>query len=121
MVSLVSVLLTIAMWDSRKGKDPIAVTPVEKSHSDPVTHFQWQMTKTGQECVSISTDGYCHFWDTRKMKEDRVESLEITENNADGKEVLVGGTTLENSSEAVTILMIFRLRNTLSERSRVPF
>jgi hypothetical protein len=61
------------------------------------------MTKTGQECVSISTDGYCHFWDTRKLKEERVESLEITEFNSEGKEVLVGGTTLENSSEAVSI------------------
>lgn len=48
------------------------MTQVEKSHSDPVTHFQWQMTKTGQDCVSVSTDGYCHFWDTRKLKEDRV-------------------------------------------------
>lgn len=88
----------VAIWDSRKGKDPVATTQVEKSHSDPVTHFQWQMTKTGQECVSISTDGYCYFWDTRKLKEERVESLEITDYNAEGKEVLIGGTTLENSS-----------------------
>lgn len=38
----------IAIWDARKGKDPTATSHVEKSHNDPVTHFQWQMTKTGQ-------------------------------------------------------------------------
>lgn len=81
-----------------------------------MTHFQWQMTKTGQECVSISTDGYCYFWDTRKMKEDRVEHLEMTENNSEGKEVLVGGTTLENSSEAVTDL--FYLGDEIRDRNR---
>jgi dynein intermediate chain 2 len=63
------------MWDSRSGKDPVAMSHVEKSHSDPVTHFQWLMTKTGHECVSVSTDGFAYFWDTRKLKEDRTEAL----------------------------------------------
>lgn len=75
----------VGMWDSRKGKEPVALTHVEKSHNDPVTHFQWQMTKTGFECVSVSTDGFAHYWDTRKLKEDRVESLEITDIGSDGK------------------------------------
>mgnify|MGYP002861097147 CR=1 FL=1 len=57
---------------------------VEKSHFDPVTHFQWQMTKTGLECVTVSTDGYAHFWDIRRLKEDRVESLLIKDINANG-------------------------------------
>lgn len=72
----------VGIWDYRKGKEPVALTHVEKSHHDPVTHFQWQMTKTGFECVSVSTDGYAHFWDTRKLKEDRVESLQITDINS---------------------------------------
>ena len=58
----------VGLWDSRKGSDPVAVTHVERSHHDPVTHFQWLMTKTGQECVSVSTDGYAYYWDTRKLK-----------------------------------------------------
>ena len=62
----------VGIWDYRKGKEPVALTHVEKSHHDPVTHFQWQMTKTGFECVSVSTDGFAHFWDTRKLKEDRI-------------------------------------------------
>lgn len=37
----------VGMWDSRAGPDPVALTHVERSHSDPVTHFQWLMTKTG--------------------------------------------------------------------------
>jgi dynein intermediate chain 2 len=60
----------VAVWDSRKGKDPAVISQVEKSHHDPVTHFQWLMTKTGQECVSISTDGYTHFWDMRKLQQE---------------------------------------------------
>ena len=43
------------------------------------------MTKTGYECVSVSTDGFAYFWDTRKLKEERTESLEIKDYNADGK------------------------------------
>jgi hypothetical protein len=55
------------------------------------------MTKTGYECVSVSTDGFAYFWDTRKLKEERTESLEIKDLNPDGKEVTVGATALENS------------------------
>ena len=62
----------VGMWDSRAGADPVALTHVERSHSDPVTHFQWLMTITGYECVSVSTDGFAYFWDTRKLKEDRI-------------------------------------------------
>lgn len=96
----------VGIWDYRKGKEPVALTHVEKSHSDPVTHFQWQMTKTGFECVSVSTDGFAHFWDTRKLKEDRVQSLQITDYNSEGKEVVVGATTLENSPETTSKFVI---------------
>ena len=64
------------------------------------------MTKTGFECVSVSTDGFAHFWDTRKLKEDRVESLQITDFNSEGKEVVVGATTLENSPETTSKFVV---------------
>lgn len=95
----------VAIWDVRKGKDP-TMSHIQKSHSDPVTHFQWQMTKSGQECVTVSTDGYAHFWDIRKLKEDRVESLTIKDINANGEEVVVGATALENSPETATKFVI---------------
>lgn len=64
------------------------------------------MTKSGQECVTVSTDGYAHFWDIRKLKEDRVESLTIKDINANGEEVVVGATALENSPETATKFVI---------------
>lgn len=29
----------IAIWDVKKGNQPVMISPVEKSHHDPVTHF----------------------------------------------------------------------------------
>jgi dynein intermediate chain 2 len=29
----------VAVWDVKKGNQPVMVSPVEKSHHDPVTHF----------------------------------------------------------------------------------
>ena len=29
----------VAIWDVKKGKGPAIISPVEKSHHDPVTHF----------------------------------------------------------------------------------
>jgi len=40
------------------------------------------------------------------LKEDRMESLEIKDYNAEGKEVTVGATSLENSPEAATKYVI---------------
>ncbi len=51
---------------------------VEKSHFDPVTHFQWQMTKTGLECVTVSTDGYAHFFESAKNQAKFFEHLKIS-------------------------------------------
>lgn len=64
------------------------------------------MTKTGQEFVTTSTDGFAHFWDIRKLKEDRIESLAIKDFDANGEEIVVGATALENSPEAATKYVI---------------
>ena len=55
------------------------------------------MTKSGQDCVTVSTDGFAHFWDIRKLKEDRSESLTIRDFNQKGEEITIGATALENS------------------------
>ena len=54
------------------------------------------MTKTGYECVSVSTDGFAYFWDTRKLKEDRTEALEIKDFNADVTWMLNNRLGIEN-------------------------
>jgi len=78
------------------------------------------MTKTGHECVSVSTDGYAYYWDTRKLKEDRIESLKITDVNSEGKQVHVGATTLENSSEAATKYVIGTEQGTIVVANKRP-
>jgi hypothetical protein len=75
------------------------ISPVEKSHHDPITHFQWLFSKTGTECVTTSTDGRALWWDTRKFSDGPVETLNITEGNSE-KETLIGATVLEYNVEA---------------------
>jgi dynein intermediate chain 2 len=69
----------IAVWDGKKSGEPVLLSSVERSHSDPVTHFHWLQSRTGTECVSTSTDGRVMWWDTRKLDEP-TETLDIIEN-----------------------------------------
>ena len=89
----------LAVWDGRKGDNPILQSPVENSHYEPITHFHWLMSKTGSECVTTSTDGHVMWWDTRKFEAGPVEKLSILEGFGDVEEV-VGGTALEYNVEA---------------------
>ena len=75
------------------------LSPVEKSHHDPITHFQWLFSKTGTECVTTSTDGRALWWDTRKFSDGPIETLNISEGNTE-KETLIGATVLEYNIEA---------------------
>lgn len=59
------------------------ISPVEQSHSDPITNFMWLMSKEGNECVTTSTDGKVLWWDTRKIDSGPVEKLNIFENTED--------------------------------------
>lgn len=59
----------IAYWDTRKGSQPVEMTPVEHSHRDPAYKTIWLQSKTGTECFSASTDGQVLWWDTRKLGE----------------------------------------------------
>ena len=87
----------ICCWDQRKGKDPTHISPVDDSHYDPVTHFQWLMSSTGTECVTTSTDGRVMWWDIKKF-DAPVEVLNIYENVGDTK--TIGGTVLEYNVDA---------------------
>lgn len=58
---------TIAFWDLRKGSLPVETSLLEKSHHDPVYDIKWIQSRTGNECVSVSSDGQLLWWDTRKL------------------------------------------------------
>lgn len=89
----------IAVWDGRKGENPILTSPVENSHYEPISHFHWLMSKTGSECVTTSTDGKVMWWDTRKFDAGPVEKLNIVEGLGENDEI-IGGTALEYNVEA---------------------
>jgi dynein intermediate chain 2 len=86
----------IAYWDTRKGHTPCDSSPIERSHRDPVYDMAWLQSKTGSECTSVSTDGYVHWWDTRRLSEP-VESLLLTER---GQTTVLGAVSLEYEAVA---------------------
>jgi dynein intermediate chain 2 len=73
---------------------------IEKSHHDPVYDVSWINSKTGNQCVSASTDGQMLWWDTRRLSEPTDALLLSTDcKAADGGKIL-GGSSLEYNSEA---------------------
>ena len=100
----------IAIWDVKKGKEPIMVSPVEKSHSDPISHLTWLFSRAGTELVTTSTDGNVYWWDTRKFNDGPIDKLELNEEfvNPDGKKYgrSVGGTVMEFNSDSANKILI---------------
>lgn len=95
----------ITFYDLRRGgtgssKDltPVSSSVIEKSHHDPVYEIWWINSKTGNQCVSVSTDGQILWWDTRKLAEP-TDSLLLSTGPAAGNQVL-GGSSLEYNTEA---------------------
>lgn len=70
----------------------------ETSHHDPVSDIYWISSKTGHQCVSVSTDGKMMWWDTRKLSEPLDSMILYSDVNHGG--VNVGGCSLEYNSEA---------------------
>ena len=96
---------TISYYDLRKqpngtmGKcQPAECSVVEKSHHDPVSDVFWVSSKTGHQCVSVSTDGQMLWWDTRKLVEP-IDSL-ILATDSKGNGMTLGGSSLEYNTEA---------------------
>lgn len=77
---------------------PFSTSVIEKSHHDPVYEVFWINSKTGNQCVSVSTDGQMLWWDTRRLSEP-TDSLQLcTDVKAQGQ--ILGGSSLEYNSEA---------------------
>lgn len=47
----------VACWDTRKGSEPVEMSPLEPSHRDPVHKVLWMNSKSGTEFFSASSDG----------------------------------------------------------------
>mmetsp|Transcript_22165 Transcript_22165/g.68973 ORF Transcript_22165/g.68973 Transcript_22165/m.68973 type:complete len:575 (-) Transcript_22165:73-1797(-) len=86
----------VAYWDTRKGGSALDSSPIEKAHRDPVYDMDWLQSKTGTECVSVSTDGNVFWWDTRRLGEP-VESLVLEDKNT---KVVSGAVSLEYEAVA---------------------
>jgi dynein intermediate chain 2 len=102
---------SLCYFDTRQGNSagvvkPFRTTILEKSHHDPVYDVAWlTVGKTGNECVSASTDGKLYWWDMKSEKPiptDQLELLTEIKHLEDGhpcKKVL-GATALEYNSDA---------------------
>ena len=40
-------------WDTRKGSQPVEVTPIEKSHRDPIFDVRFIQSKTGKQILKV--------------------------------------------------------------------
>ncbi len=85
----------------QKDITPVCVSLIEKSHHDPVYDIFWINSKTGNQCVSVSTDGQMMFWDSKKLNEtsqpnDVIELCSDIKNNGQ----ILGASSLEYNSEA---------------------
>lgn len=95
---------TVSYYDLRKPNGPagkccpIGSSVIEKSHHDPVSDIFWVSSKTGHQCVSVSTDGQMFWWDTRKLEEP-IDTL-VLDTDSKGGGVRLGGSSLEYSTEA---------------------
>jgi dynein intermediate chain 2 len=94
----------IAVFDTRKGSQPVDTTPVEISHRDPVHKLIYPSSKTGSDIFSTSTDGQVMWWDIRKLVEP-VETLKL-EYSGYKSGVTLGGITLEYESTMPTKFMV---------------
>mmetsp|Transcript_9082 Transcript_9082/g.8962 ORF Transcript_9082/g.8962 Transcript_9082/m.8962 type:complete len:603 (-) Transcript_9082:172-1980(-) len=94
----------ITFYDLRRaggsGREtlPQGTSIIEKSHHDPVYDVFWINSKTGNQCVSVSTDGQMLWWDTRKLNEPTDSLLMCTDVKGNGQ--VLGGSSLEYNSEA---------------------
>lgn len=95
---------TVSYYDLRKSNGPTdkccpaGFSIIDKSHHDAVSDIFWVSSKTGHQCVSVSTDGQMFWWDTRKL-EQPIDTL-ILDTDSKGGGMRLGGSSLEYSTEA---------------------
>ncbi|KAF1321004.1 hypothetical protein FI667_g12203, partial [Globisporangium splendens] len=71
----------ISFFDVRKsGSTPAETSIIEHSHHDPVYDVFWISSKTGNQCCSVSTDGWMLWWDIRHLAQPTHKILLNSEN-----------------------------------------
>jgi len=102
---------SIGFWDLRKGQAPVGKTLIEQSHNDPVYDIHWIQSRTGSEFCSVSTDGFMHWWDIRKLSSGPMDSMRLVgEENGP----VYGATCMEYRTDAgATRFMIGTEQGTL--------
>ena len=103
----------ITFYDLRKPNAPAGLclphgsSVIEKSHHDPVSDVFWISSKAGHQCASVSTDGQMMWWDTRKLEEGPIDTIQlatdskaVVDGNPTGAGMTLGGSSLEYNSEA---------------------
>ncbi|XP_060520250.1 dynein axonemal intermediate chain 2 isoform X2 [Cylas formicarius] len=97
----------VAVWDTRKGYEPVELSLIENSFRDPVRDVLWINSKSGTEFFSSSTDGQIKWWDTRKLSE-ATETL-ILDYRKDDEQSLtnaLGASCLEYETTIPTRFMV---------------
>jgi len=87
----------ISFWDLRKGSHSLDTSAIEKSHRDPVHDIHWIQSRTGNECVSASTDGQLLWWDVRKLSEGPTDTMIL---NADSGDYIHGISCMDYRTDA---------------------
>lgn len=95
----------IAYWDTRKGSQPVDMSPIEHSHRDPAYKTIFLQSKTGTECFSASTDGQVLWWDIRKLGEPTEKLILDTTKKQDITKAQ-GGISLEYEPTMPTKFMV---------------
>jgi dynein intermediate chain 2, axonemal len=100
---------SLSFFDTRAGGSSGAIKPfkttiLEKSHHDPVYDVFWlTLGKTGNDCVSCSTDGMLHWWDKTNNDDCPIDSCILNEPilvDDVPKTKTLGATSLEYNSDA---------------------
>lgn len=95
----------IAYWDTRKGSQPVEMSPIEHSHRDPAYKTIWIQSKTNSECFSASTDGQILWWDIRKLGEP-TEQLWLDPTKKQDRTKALGAMSLEYEPTIPTKFMV---------------
>ncbi|XP_060796151.1 dynein axonemal intermediate chain 2 [Neoarius graeffei] len=95
----------IVYWDTRKGSQPVEMSAIENSHTDPVYKVIWLQSKTGTDVFSASTDGQVLWWDVRKMTEP-TETLVLDPSKKGNLENALGAISLEFEPTMPTKFMV---------------
>ncbi|NWI59043.1 DYI3 protein, partial [Calyptomena viridis] len=104
-------------WDTRKGGQPVQVSPAERSHRDPVYGAIWLPSRTGTECFSASTDGQVLWWDIRKLSEPS-ERLVLDITREEQLKNALGAISLDFSSSMPTKFLVGTEQGTIISCNR---